>query len=179
MNACHLHEWHEFTRKTWICMNNMNLHESHEMTLMTWNDTNVPRLTQFDAFPWPCNESRRHSRGTFFFLLCDICLSASASSLQIPPSFSGLSCTTCYPFAILVTFDGCSSDAFFPQSEKVVARSTCDHNFWPSWSHRTSRQCQPFMNHRLILNLTGLYVTLTIPAEKNPAKEAFATRIYL
>jgi hypothetical protein len=42
---------------TWI---DMNLHEWHKLT---WHE-----CAEIDSISWPCNESRRHSRGTYLFL---------------------------------------------------------------------------------------------------------------
>jgi hypothetical protein len=49
------HEWHDFTWMTWFHMNDMISHKWHDFT---W-------ITSMTAFYWPCNECRRHSRGTY------------------------------------------------------------------------------------------------------------------
>jgi hypothetical protein len=70
------HKWHELTWMAWLDMywheitwNYMNWHKMTwktwiDMNLNEWHDMNVPRLT---SFPWLCNESRRHGRGTYLF----------------------------------------------------------------------------------------------------------------
>jgi hypothetical protein len=65
MNDMIWHEWHDLTWMTWFNMNGMIWDELHDFIWMTWFEMND--IILMTSFPWICNESWRHSRGTYLF----------------------------------------------------------------------------------------------------------------